>query len=273
MSTSLTDQRGVRRRLRESAAHSWDDYLLLGTPPERTNYYLRRRSVLLEHRAPRRPSNLPRQTLELGRTVALPIMWSGAMLSQMRLAPIRAGSITVTEQFRQKCELTGDVRSVHAIEALQRPSAVVNYQLGEVTILLVTRRVTLASHPYTLLVIASVRDMNQTDILLGFRIYDGDDSDLANNPHPFDVFMVLLKRYGVSVEVGNHHGLFIPRANVEIPPGGVQQLVRGQMPKEEHILVHALIKVRDTTPGTADVAWAFAILIGRYRSDIRRHKR
>jgi hypothetical protein len=255
-----------------SVVVAWDDFLLLGTPPDRTVYYLRRRSMLIEHKAPRRMSNLPRKILELGRTIGLPIMWSGPVGKQTRLAPIHSGNITVTEQFRQECELPGDVRSVHAIEALQHPTAVADYSLDDTTIILATRRITHAEYPYTLLLLASVQN-NKTSIALGFRIYDYGDPKLAENPHPFDVFMVLLERYGALVEVGEHQGLFIPRANVEIPSGGPQQVIRvPQVPAKGKTFVHAIIKISEASP-RIDVAWAFAILSDKYRADIQKNRR
>lgn len=250
---------------------TWDDYMLLGTPPERTNYYLRRRSLLLEHPAPHFKSCLLKNSsAQLERTIALPITWSSTMSRPKRLAPIRVGRITVTELFRTECELTGDVRSVHAIEALQRPSAVADYAHGEGRILLVTKTISLGYKDYILLLFASVKNVDQTEIFLGFRIYGGEDLNLQNNPHPLDVFSVLLNRYGAPLEAGKHAGLFIPAAIVELPPGGVQKLVRVQAPNEEPIILNAFVKVRDGTPQMADVAWAFAIFTRRYRADVRK---
>jgi hypothetical protein len=58
---------------------AWDDYVLFADSPEKTCCYLRRRSLVRHHRAPRLTSRLPVQAFELGRTVKLPfkINWSG----------------------------------------------------------------------------------------------------------------------------------------------------------------------------------------------------
>jgi len=273
---------------------AWDDHMVRASSPERTYYFLRRRSVLREHQAPRCSASLPRNALDLGETVMLPLLGPRAMLkvpmtwtrptpNSTDLASIPTGGVTVTDLFRRVCEETGDVRSVHAVQALRQPSAVASYELAQVRILLVTRRVTSSKHPYTLLLIASVRNGDQTEILLGFHIYD-DAVVLSEETLPFDVFAVLLERYGVPIEVGGLRALFIPRATVELPellPGETSEdrmrmaakaILPVALPQEEPFL-YAHTKFRDKTMRTMDVAWAFAILIERYRCDIRRHRR
>jgi hypothetical protein len=183
---------------------------------------------------------------------------------------MQVGNVTVTQLFRQECEMPGDVRSVHAIEALQRSDTAVKYQLGEMTVLLAIKRITLPAHPYTLLLIAASGHGN-TEIYLGFRLYD-DVLAAAKGTEPLDLFSAFLERYGVPVKVGSLEGLFIPRAVVNVPPEG-GQLVGGLAQQGEPQLVHAFVKILDTSPRTAEVAWAFSILTGRYRKDIQGRRR
>jgi hypothetical protein len=181
------------------------------------------------------------------------------------------GSVTVTEQFRQECEATGDVRSVHAIEALQHPTAVRHYSLNGDTFLLATKRVAVARKPYTLLVIGAVLKDGTTDIDLAFRLYDNEThstEQVLNDP--LFAFTTLLERYGVPVTVGGLQGLFIPKATVAFEQG--QDIISGRFPSGEDVTVHAIVKPA-TDSKTASVAWAFALLAKRYRADVRRHRR
>lgn len=251
---------------------AWDDYMVLGTPPERTSYFLRRRTLLFPHRTPRGPSRLPRDSVVLGRTVMLPIIWRGGPQTPRRVHAVRAGNITVTELFRQECELTGDVRTAHAIEVLQNPEARAEYEIDGEKVILATRRVTLGYEPYTLLIIASSKEDGRTDIYLGFRLYDEAGKATGEMREPFEVFRTLLERYGTPVEVGDQVSIFIPRAKVPIAGQAPSAIVRGRAPEGEPFLVSAIVKVNEPD-GIADVAWAFAILTGRYRANVRTHNR
>jgi hypothetical protein len=202
----------------------------------------------------------------------LPIVWSTSTGSKpVTLSAIRVGSITVTEQFRQECEATGDVRSVHAIEAIQHPSAVRQYSLDGDSFLLATKRVAVARKPYTLLVIAAAKKDGATEIDLAFRLYDDEvhsTEQVLNDP--LFAFTTLLEHYGVPVTVGDLQGLFIPRATVDF--GHAQDILGGRFLSGEDVNVHAIVKLA-TDSKTASVAWAFAWLSKRYRADVRRHRR
>ena len=242
---------------------AWDDYMLLGSPPARTMYFFRRRSKVLTHRAPRGRSLLPADALVVGRTVVVPIDWGAPDAPSAVVTPsIRVGATTVTELFRQECELPGYVRSVHAVEALSTAEASERYIVGDRTILLATRRIKQGHEPYTLLIIAAERE-DATEIYLAFRLYYASDY-LQDDLVPGKAFEVLLRRYGVAMTLADSSGLFIPAVRVQ---GRADVILRAASPQGGEVLVHAMI--RQDPAGFSDIAWAFALAKARYAADIR----
>lgn len=55
---------------------AWDDFTLFADSPEKTCYYVRRRSLVRHHHAPRLKSKLPAQAFELGPTVGLRVKFT-----------------------------------------------------------------------------------------------------------------------------------------------------------------------------------------------------
>jgi hypothetical protein len=251
---------------------AWDDYMLFADSPQKTCYYLRRRFVVRNHQEPRVASRLPADAFQLGRTVALPVKlnWSGGKTDKERLIPIKAGNITVTEQFRSECERRGHIRTPHAIAALQNPDSIARYDLGGAAIVLATRRIATARHPYILLLLVWAPDAEKLEIMLGFRFYPTESE--TGDFHPFDIFTAFLQRYGCPVRVGAYYGVFIPNVVINTTHGDVSHLVSGECPNGETILASANIKVVSTAPRMVHVAWAFGVLMKRYAADIERHR-
>jgi hypothetical protein len=271
----------VERELRSGYSRSvaavvigWDDYMILGAPPELTLYFLRRRSAVLRHRAPRRQLTLPGHALALERTIFLGITTpSGSTERRGHLEPIRSKNFTVTQQFREVCELPGDVRSVQAIEAMRQPDRLATYDLGNnMSIVLATKWIGVAAEPYMMLLFAVIREVDEMEIHLGFRLYPN-GHELTKETHPFDALMQFLARYGLAVRVANQEGLLLARAQVTLPAKGDEELVKVRAEPEENLIVSAAIRIQNTTPQIADVAWAFAISVKRYRADLARHRR
>jgi hypothetical protein len=251
---------------------AWDDYMLLGTPPARTTYFLRRRTKVLLHAAPRAKSLLQGDALEMGRTVMLPIEWSssrGAATRVLATQPIQVGTTTVTELFRKECEIPGYVRSVHVIEALSSPDQITRYDIGGSVVILATRRIAQGAEPYTLLILAAERLAGQTEIYLGLRVYFDLNYD-GNDLTPWTAFEAFLRRYGFPIWVGNQSGLFIPAARVEATQAAETEIVRGAPPPNEPVCLNAMMR-RDAA-GSTDVSWAFGFLTGRYGADVRRRQ-
>jgi hypothetical protein len=267
----------IRRRLGSGQLRSvanvilcWDDYMVLGSPPDRTAYFFRRRSIVLSHNAPRRSLQLPANLSGLGRTVTFSIHWSGATQSVVKFRPVQAGSIIVTQQFRDICEATGDVRADYAIAAMERPDSRVNYDLGGSELVLATKKISIAPHPYTLLLIAAVRD-GKLQIELGFRLY----ADLTSGEppsDPFALFTTFLDNFGLPVTAGDQTGLLVPSAVVPIASEDPTKIVQALASCNEEYLVYGVFRIRDSEPPVADVKWAFAISRVRYREYAQAHR-
>jgi hypothetical protein len=251
---------------------SWDDYMLLGDFPNPVSYFLRHRSVVRTHGEPRQALILPPDILNVGRTVGLRINWSKSTREASSDLPksIRHKHITATELFRNECELPGYVRAEHAIQAMQNPDMISAYEIGVgAKFMLVTKLITTAKTPFTLLLIANDRD-GQLDILLGLRCYP--DITKVSESTPYDLFIEFLEKNGFPVRVGEQRGLFIPAAVVQIDKDDPSQVLSAENFNRPFTLC-GNIRVRDGVPRVVDVAWAFAIDKEKYDSEVQRHKR
>jgi hypothetical protein len=208
----------------------------------------------------------------LGRSVVLTINWSASAGPSLPLKAVQSMGLTVTQMFRQETELSGIVRSAHAIAAMQQPDGLASYDLGGITVFLATRWVDAGATPYMILLIASARDKSPTEILLGFRVYP-DGRELTKLTHPLVVFEQLIERFGLTIDVGSHTGLFLPHVRVDLPKGGRGELMKAHAQTGQPALMSAFVRVNETIPPTADVSWAFAIATGRYREEIAKHRR
>jgi hypothetical protein len=263
---------------------AWDDYMVLGGPPEPTAYFFRRVSKVLEHPSPKARPILASNTLTLGRTVMTMIRWSRlASSKQSLLEPIefdvtrKAKKIVVTQQFRQESESHDHIRAVHAIAAMRSPDAIERFDVGDETskiaVILATRRITLGHYPYTLLLFSTERAPDKIEISLGFRLYEegGDPPNIWL--HPLDTFLNLLTRFGAPVQIGSQVELWIPNARVDLKTNDLSRLVEVKIGDRESFILNAIVKINETPKRTADVAWAFAIKADQYRAHLWKYRR
>jgi hypothetical protein len=249
----------------------WDDYMVLGSPPERTAYFFRRRSMLVAHDSPRRNLMLPASLLELGRTAFFAIRWTGGIPSAVKLKPVQAGDIVVTQSFRDICEASGDLRADYAIAAAQNPGSEALYGLNGGTLVLATKNVAVAASPFTLLLLAAIRG-EKLHIELGFRVYP--DLIQGKTPSdPMDLFILILNRFGLPVTVGNQTGHLIPNAVVPVVSNGPTNFIQSSAAPDENPLIYGIVRIRDSTPPVADVKWAFGVSRRRYQEYVQRHKK
>lgn len=259
------------------AVVSWDDYLVLGEPPQSTLHAFRRRSKVLGHRSPRRAPTFSAERLEVGSTVELWIRWQriiGTNEGAIDTKPIRAGNTVVTQLFRDCNKFDGGIRAAHAFETLEDPDALMREDLGGLTVLLAMRRVALGRDPYTLLLIAHQKDNGPIEVAEGYRLYDdfASQEDLAFYPRA--AFEALLRSYGAPVRVGGQTGLFIPAAYVVgALTNDAVQVVEGLVPQGEFFHVSQIVRLTQEQHPGVEVRWAYAILMDRYRAGVRRHRR
>jgi hypothetical protein len=246
----------------------WDDVMILGNPPDPVLYAFRRRSVVVEHQAPRQHPKYAGQRLSVGRSATVWIRWSprsdaAGGEQQTPLKAFTAGDVEVTQLFRQENEVPDGIRARHAIEAFLEPDAVTSFDVGGMVVWLATRRVAFPT-PYTLVLLASQRAGEATiQIAAGFRLYRDktDGAELWQEPQA--AFETLIQRYGLPVRVGEVVGRFVPAA-----VAGSGQGVQGEG-AEDSFFVSAFVRPLDD--GRVEYAWVFAIDTTAYRSAARAH--
>jgi len=197
------------------------------------------------------------------------------------LAPVRVqgvrqeNRIIVTQQFRQESEQQDHIRAGHAIAALRDPNGIERFDLSDesasFSVVLATKRITAGRLPYTLLLFCTEREPRETEVALGFKIYDREEDESKIWLHPLDAFLTLLRRYGVPVQVGDETDLWIAKARIEI--SSKDKLVQARITDNRPFIMSAIIKLNNGYPRIADVRWAFALDAGRYRTDLRRRGR
>ena len=221
----------------------WDDYLLLGDFPDPTCYFFRRRSLVLKHSSPRKATVFNPDPLRFGRTVALQVRWNSQVTSKAEpLKHLQIGELTVTELFRQECELPGYVRAVHAAAALRSPDTHAIFELHGCQIILAAKRIALGNNPYILIILAATLPNQLTQIHLGFRFY-AENAGVPIDKNAYDIFDSFLERYGFTITVGTQTGVIIPSAVVELPLSGEGQLVNVQVKEFEDPLLAYFVKI------------------------------
>jgi len=266
----------VRRELNSGASRSvaavviaWDDHMVMGEPPAHTLHVARRRSACHFHTSPRRLLGVPKESLVLGRTVAVYVNWSNQVQPGPPLESIRANNIVVTQLFRQECELPGLVRSVHAFAVIEQPDEIVSYDLSGITVILATKWVRSAESPFALIAIGHRMGDKSIEVDLAFRAYP-DVLPIIGVSNPAEIFIKFVERYGLMVSVGEQTGLFIPSGRVTVPVGGPAGFVQVHNPMNHPFAVCAVCKMER---GVADVHWAFAIDNYRYQRDVKQRRR
>jgi len=242
---------------------AWDDVMMAGEAPEPMLYAFRRRSLIIEHPAPRQPARYPAKQMEIGRTMITMIRYEDRDKPEASpsLAAIPAGDISVSPLFRQENEFADGIRANHAVETLAEPDSLVRLAYDDWHILLATRGIDFADGPYTLLVVGIQEGAGPIQAVGGYRLYrQQNELDLSRDA--LAAFRVLLDRYGLEISTPTQAGRFIPFG--VLPPG-----VGLRIPddNDSHI-VSAVMKLRDD--GSTEIAGAYGLDTGRYRAALRR---
>jgi hypothetical protein len=166
-----------------------------------TMYAFFRKSVVLGHKSPRSQPALSDGALALDRTI---VMWVHyrSRVGQPSLGTIRSSEFISTQAFRQENEFNDGIRPRHVAEVLADPTAMKEFDLNGVKLLLITRLVTVARDPYTILIIASIRETIVPEVQSAYRLYGQKAEVAALAASPERAFQTLLERYGSKVKVG-----------------------------------------------------------------------
>ena len=173
----------------------WDDVMILGSPPARSLFAVRRRSILLAHRAPAEAPVLLETQLDVGRTFVA--WWTYQPQEEASGEPNRAEHSTnervalVTDAFRDANAFEGGIRRTHALGVLAAADGYWETDLGETSAILVTKRIDVAARPQVVLLIGYSLGGNPLQLSAGYRLY-GSDSELeAIAASPLVAFQVL----------------------------------------------------------------------------------
>lgn len=176
----------------------WDEFMADAVVGSILAYRFRRRSLILDHSSPVSILQLDPAELFIDRSISFSSPWPGVRATDGRRSTPRHGNLIVSPQFREFNANTDGIRPQHAIEAVLRPDAEYRHQLaGGDWESFVTRRVTQAREPYTMLTL--VRELNdgRREIGEAYRIYDDGDANLSGDP--LAAFYVFIQRYGAPV--------------------------------------------------------------------------
>lgn len=250
---------------------AWDNVASLANKRySSTAYIVQRRSIVLSHRNPRFNPPVEPSRLEVGmeqvHVVETPaieellapksdsdgigissdaIDFSGFIEDELRESPIGV----------PKSQIRTALREASALRA---------YGFRNLLVLLATYAVSVGPVPYTMLVVC-VRTgaKRRLSVMAAYKLYGNDVNAAVDDP--MRVFLILLKRFGTRIRIGNHEGMFITQAVVradEIEPFPIDD--NGEV---VDVALHAVYFARkeDGPPGRLRLAWIFGLRIDDYR--------
>jgi len=214
-------QRSLNSHDDKSAARvviSWDELQITGEPPDETIYTAFRRSVILDHHAPRRLISIPISDIHMRTNATTQLTWSPSIPQSRTLLPISARDVEVSKEFRKKNEFVEGIRAVHAIEAMRNPDEWQVFAVDdsrEMEIIVATRRITRTSPAHTLIVLSFRQRNGRPVVFAGYRLYDSTVEDEALAKHPISAFATFLERFGADISVNGLVSRFLPAVIVK----------------------------------------------------------
>lgn len=170
------------------------------------------------------------------------------------------------------------VRPQHALETLRQPDGVATYEYSGSRLVIATRRIVTRRGSYVMLVLADGSD-DSLEVRAAYRLYaDGDEARVVEDPS--QAFAWLLIRYGVDFTNEGRRVRFLPAIVVDANPprnmGEFEEVIATALPwilpgDEGELFASIRAMVRST--GQTVIAWPFAILIDRYKAEVRPRRR
>jgi len=245
------------------AVITWDDYFITAEPGEPAIYTARRRSLVLEHAHPRRPAALPSSVWEVGTTATIEVNYTGSG-RRADATTLKAEDIVITDQFRIENEFVEGIRTNHIREIIADPDAQESFDLGNVEVRLITRKIEFGRRPYVTLLLIATHTGQKPVLTSAFKLY-GSNSQLRSYAcTPSEAFKALLDSFGLTIRVGSQQGVFVEHEFIPNHRDGMQLV---KVPGSDNGIV--LCFYTPLPAGGADVKWAFAIDRGAYRSGLR----
>ncbi|HYI79534.1 MAG TPA: hypothetical protein VEW67_01580 [Thermoleophilaceae bacterium] len=211
----------------------WDDYVTHGNFPDPVMYALRRRSIVLEHSAPRVSARLHAQQLEIGQTLVTTIKPDPAprprqdppgLLRALRLITTSDQQLGRIGEFAMEPGLSDAgaagivIAKRHVRNTLDAPDAVAIHYILELTSAVIVKRVRTATVDFVLAVLASWDDRKaQWRVSDAYKLFDEEDAldRLASDAN--EAFVAVLERYGCWLKVGNVVARWFPEITAQLP--------------------------------------------------------
>jgi hypothetical protein len=238
---------------------AWDDVMAIGQSPDPTMYVVRRRAHVVSHAHAVSEPVLTNDQLTLGQSFLTWVTYTAAVSSE-RMKAIVSDGLVISELFRDRNAWSGGIRAIHARGVLDRPDGLQETPIGDVKVVLVTRRVDLGRNPCVILLIGSRGPGGALTLADGYRLRGSDAELEAMKSKPAMAFGELLRRFGLPVRVGAQQGLFIRLAEAASPKP-IEVGVEVGVP----YCVSSFVRLE---PGHWEASWVFAIDDRRYRAAV-----
>lgn len=271
---------------------TWEDFSRHGDPPDPVGYFVRRRSIAIEHAAPQCLPAIPSQQLTVGQTGLTSLVFRPAEgINQSRSdllrhlgevtqsdptteAALTRAPIEIGKHLTDQNALAGTVRQNHVRRAIAAPDGVSVYGLGEQHQVVLTKRVTSRTTDFVVVLIV-MHDEPKWLVTGLVRLYDEPAvlDRLADSPN--EAFSTMLERYGIRFKLAEHTVWWIPEFTVSadseepLTPERIMGHLRSAAGIEwgpESSMLSSLVKV--TKDRKLVVAGMFWIHLDRYRAAV-----
>lgn len=224
---------GSKNRSIKAAVLVWNDYMILGTPPEMTQIAFRRRNFKIRHKHLKYDYVEDTEIFD-GYTVMYNLFW--------RKSEELPKEVVFTQQFRSEYEnkLYIDIKSV--IEVIKRydRQESINFDNNK-EIVILSRYFKIKNQVFTLVVFCE----KQTQKLLvysAFKIRDtlGDDIHLLS---PLQLLTRFSSIYGLPITIGDLASKFIMAHKIPVKSTNPTQLIRIHNPENHSFTMNYLLKI------------------------------
>jgi hypothetical protein len=212
------------------AVLTWEDFIVHGEPPQPVGYYIRRRSVVVEHRQPLREPAIPSERLQVGHTAVMTLRFSPSefvnqspedLLRELRAAVVTDELGTTAIRLSQHLKdhrRQEAVRPAHVEEAFVKPDSVAVCRMDDLQQAIVTKRITTAHADFLLVNLANFDEREGHWLLMGaYRLF-GSSEELAELAADAPkAFATVLERYGTRFNVGRNRLWWVPALGLRIP--------------------------------------------------------
>lgn len=246
---------GEKNRTVGAAIVVWDDYMIMGNPPDSTAVFFRRRYKRIHHKNPILvvPEKLP---LFEGYTTEYWLHWIP------REQPVK--EYMFSDVFKNECQDKFDIAQMDVIEAIQNSDKTESIIFdGQKELALFLHRIPSEREFYML--ICAERRVQSLVIYWAFKIFP----DLCQDIHllsPIQLLARFADAYGLPITIGDLTSKFIFAHKIEVSSSDPTRLISIHNPKNHSFMNCLLLKIsqKDRVSFIADCAFLFCIDTTRY---------